>query len=287
MKTPHPGRTWSILFGLGAGTVFILGAAVWHALIQADPVGCAMPDLECWFVPTRADIGIHLISYALMTPLMAAMFFWFSVWRNQYSHLSALTGSLSGIAIRDDRLDSFADKMGLRGKVRMIDSDDALSFCAFLFSPRIFVSRAVVNSLTDRELEALLAHERYHLDNRDPLRIFLGRSLVTALFFAPVLKDLFRWYLIRKEIAADQAAIALQGQRAGIVGALRKLLELDTEQKSSLAITAGATEELRYRIAYILGRPEKERIELSHLLVSSAVPVLSVLSIVLPRAVIH
>ncbi len=287
MKTPHPGRTWSILFVLGAGTVFILGAAAWHALLQGDPMGCTMNELECLLVPSRSDLGIHLISYALMTPLMGAMFFWFSAWRHQQSRISKLAGSLSRITCRDNRLDSTAGKLGLQGKVSLIDSEDMLSFCAFFFSPRIFISRGMVNALADRELEAVLVHEKYHLVNRDPLRMFVGRSLVSGLFFAPVLKDLFHRYLSRKEIAADQSAIAYQAHRGGIVGALRKLVEQNAVAPSGLTLTVGATEELERRVAFIVGRPHKEHLNLSHTLVSSAVPLLSVLSIVVPRTLIR
>ncbi len=145
----------------------------------------------------------------------------------------------------------------------------------------------MVNALTDRELEAVLLHEKYHLVNRDPLRMFVGRSIVSGLFFAPVLKDLFHRYLIRKEIAADQSSIAYQGQRGGIVGALRKLVEQNAVAPSGLTLTVGATEELEHRVAFIIGRPHKEHISLSHTLVSSAVPLLSVLSIVVPRTLIR
>ena len=287
VKTQHPGRSWYLLFGLGTFMVFALGAAACHALIQADPPDCDMNVIACLFIPTRSDLGVHLVSYALMTPLMAAMFFWFFAWRKQWVHVSRLTSSLSFLRANDDRLDVAAKRLGMEGKVHLLESEDFLCFCAFFLSPRIFVSSSVVGVVTAEELEALLLHEKSHLENRDPLKMFLGRSIVSSLFFAPVLKDLFRRYLIRKEIAADQRAVTYQGQRRGIVGALRKLLEQDSVGRSGVAVTAGATEELKYRINFILGRPDKGRIQLSHLLISSAVPVLALLSIFGPRLVLR
>jgi Zn-dependent protease with chaperone function len=281
MKALHPSRILYILLGSGAVLVFLLGAAAWHAVIQADPPGCSENEIACLFVPTRMDYSIHLISYALMTPLMAAIALWFINWRKQWTQINVLTKNLSLIAARDEKLDRAAASLGLSGKVRLVESDDYFSFCACPISPRIYLSRPVINALSAQELEALLLHEKYHLANRDPLKIMLGHLIVSALFFSPVLGDLFRRYQVRKEIAADQYAVSYQGTRRGIVGTLQKLLEHQSQiEKANLAVAG--TEALRCRINHMLGRPSSDPISLTHVAVSFIPPALSIAIIAIP-----
>jgi Zn-dependent protease with chaperone function len=286
MTTLHPSRTLYILFGLGTALVFLLGAAVWHAVIQADPPGCTESEIACLFIPTRSDIGIHLISYGLMTPLLAAMFLWFHSWRRQWRLAHALTRNLGSITVRDDRLDKVATSLGLKDKVHLVDSEDFLSFCACLISPQIFISRAVVNTLDAQELEALLLHEKYHLEHRDPLGVLAGNLIISALFFAPVLRDVFQRFLVRKEIAADQFAIRVQGHRRGLIRALQKLLEEETRIET-VNLAVGGLEDLKYRIDHILGRAHSERIPFSRIAISSVAPALTILSIVTPLVMLR
>jgi Zn-dependent protease with chaperone function len=286
MKALHPNRTLFILFGIGTVLVFLLGAGAWHAILQADPPGCTENELACLFIPTRFDYGIHLISYALMTPLMVTMFLWFSAWRRQWVQINVLTKNLSAIAVRDDKLEKVASGLGLKGRVQLLDSDDYFSFCARIVSPHIFLSRAVVKALNAEELEALLLHEKYHLENRDPLKILLGRLIISALFFAPVLRDLFQRYLIGKEIAADRFAVGFQGHHRGIVSALQKLLEQQT-RIGRVNLAVAGTEALAHRINSILGRAHNERILLSRVAISFLAPALTIASILAPIAVLR
>ncbi len=62
------------------------------------------------------------------------------------------------------------------------------------------------------------------MENHDPLKILLGKIVVSALFFIPILRAIFKHYLAEKEVAADQSAIRYQGHSHGIAGALYKML---------------------------------------------------------------
>ena len=273
MKKPRPSRAWYALAGIGAFVVFMLGAAAWQMLLQADPTDCSLKGPVCLFIPDFSDWYIHLLSYILMAPLMLAMFLFLKTWRKQQDHLNTLTTNMESLATRDSRLDNIAQRLNLQDRVFLLDSDDYISFCTGFLSPRIYVSKAIVESLTAEELEALLLHERYHLTNRDPLRILLGELIVSGLFFVPVLRDLFKRYLVKKEIAADQYAIQYQGNRLGIARTLNKLLQKEACD-GTVSFAASGTDALRDRIDNMLGRGTPEPIPWSHITISIGIPVI-------------
>ena len=57
-------------------------------------------------------------------------------------------------------------------------------------TPRVAVSRGLVEATSADELRAVIEHERYHVRNLDPLKIVLTRSLSAALFLLPALNAL-------------------------------------------------------------------------------------------------
>jgi beta-lactamase regulating signal transducer with metallopeptidase domain len=130
-------------------------------------------------------------------------------------------------------------------------------------------------------LEALLLHEKYHVENRDPLKILLGRIVTSALFFVPVLKAIFRRYLIEKEVAADQCAIKYQGHSRGIAGALYKM---SVKKFMVVHAAANAGDALEYRIDYLVKHPlpNKPAIPKLYLAISSLIIALLIFTILAP-----
>ncbi len=267
MKRVYQSKAWYALVGICAIAVFMLGTALWHILLDAGTLDNSMKGIIGLFVPDRSDWYIHFISYILMAPLMSAMFLWFRCFRKQWVHTSVLTSNLALLTARNARLDKLAYGLGLKNKVFLLDSDDYFSFCAFCFHPRIYVSRAMVEMLENDELEALLLHERYHLENYDPLKIFSGQLMVSAFFFIPIMKDLFKNYLVTKEVNADSSAVRYQANRRGIMGALQKLLVTNNAGEPA-AFAVSGTDTLEYRIEHLVGGAYKQRISLSHIAVS-------------------
>jgi len=97
--------------------------------------------------------------------------------------------------------------VGAHRDATVIEAREPLAFCAGWLRPRIFVSRAAVERLSEAELEAVLAHERHHRARRDPLRLAVGRILSHALFFLPVLRPLQARHGDVAELRADAAAV--------------------------------------------------------------------------------
>lgn len=94
------------------------------------------------------------------------------------------------------------------------------AYCAGLVRPHVYVTSAAVRALGERELAAVIAHERHHARRRDPLRLVLVRAIGDALFFLPGLRRLGERYGELAEIAADDAALRATGDRAALASAL-------------------------------------------------------------------
>lgn len=115
-----------------------------------------------------------------------------------------------------------------RTRVLLTGSWAPEAFCAGLARPRIYLSRAALEQLTEAELGAVIAHEVHHAQRRDPLRIFVVRMLADALFFLPALRRLRERYEELAEIAADEAAVAAVGDPSPLAAALLRFGEHGT-----------------------------------------------------------
>lgn len=91
-------------------------------------------------------------------------------------------------------------------RVRVVQGLPNPAFTSGWWLPRVFVARDLTERLTTTELEAVLAHEAAHVRRRDPLRLFLMRSLASVLFWLPALGRLVADLADEWEIAADDAA---------------------------------------------------------------------------------
>jgi Zn-dependent protease with chaperone function len=126
---------------------------------------------------------------------------------------TTLPGELAGAAA----------KAGLDGRVVLLDAPERFSFAYGVFTPRVAVSRGLLQGVSDEELRAVLEHERYHVCNLDPLKIVLVQSLSAAFFFLPALDSLRARYVAGRELAADRRAVRACGRRP-LAGALLKVV---------------------------------------------------------------
>jgi BlaR1 peptidase M56 len=90
--------------------------------------------------------------------------------------------------------------------ITVVNDREPRAFCAGYLRPRINLSTGALARLSEGELEAVVAHERHHLERRDPLRLLVAGVLADALFFLPALRRLADRYAALAELAADEAA---------------------------------------------------------------------------------
>jgi Zn-dependent protease with chaperone function len=151
--------------------------------------------------------------------------------------LSRRVRALAGTA--PEALVQAARQAGLAGRVVFVDAADSFSFVYGLMTPRVAVSRGLLERATGEELRAVLEHERYHVRNIDPLRAAIVRVLSEALFFLPALDSLRARYVAGRELAADRRAVALCGRRP-LAGALLKVVRgpVWSEQAGAAALSS-------------------------------------------------
>ena len=121
------------------------------------------------------------------------------------------------------RLKTVASELGIAERVVCIGGTEPLAFCYGLVRPMVCVSAPMVNFLASEELQAVLAHEREHLLARDPLWLLCGKALSRALFMIPLSDALYKSYVLRREIRADDGCLAAC-RRESLASALLKLM---------------------------------------------------------------
>jgi len=149
------------------------------------------------------------------------------------------------------KLVASAQRVRLGARVRLVDAEEAFSFTYGAFTPRVAVSRGLVDSVSDDELDAVLEHERYHVLNLDPLKVVIARALSPAFFYIPALRDLRRRYIAGRELAADRRAVAAYGRRP-LAGALFKVIRGPGGWRElGVAAAIGGPELLDVRVAQL------------------------------------
>jgi len=121
---------------------------------------------------------------------------------------------------------SLIKDIGLENKVIKVESNFPEIFCFGLWQPKICLTSQIEKQLTREELRTVLLHEKSHLINRDPLKIFIIGSLIRMLFFLPALKLLLRNFQALSEIEADSLATNNFQNKEILSRALVKLLTL-------------------------------------------------------------
>lgn len=207
------------------------------------------------FSATSMTLG--LVLFALSGCLLLSV-----LWRALALWLKTRTFSLSFSArAPSGKLRAAASELELSGRVMEISGRPADVFCAGLFRPRLYVSSRAVDVLTDEELRAVLAHERIHLERRDPLRMFVSDAVMWFIRFLPGLQRMHEEFRAGLELAADEAAIERLGSVQHLSRALLRLLpssRIATRRVPVGVAYFGATDR---RIEHLLGeqRPPSRR----------------------------
>jgi Zn-dependent protease with chaperone function len=143
-----------------------------------------------------------------------------------------------------------AMQAGLGGRVVLVDAPEWFSFAYGAITPRVAVSRGLLEGVSPEELRAVLEHEGYHICNLDPLKLVLVQSLSATFFFLPALDSLRVRYVAGRELAADRRAIRACGERP-LAGALLKVVRGPAWSELEVAAAIGGPELLDVRVAQL------------------------------------
>lgn len=146
-------------------------------------------------------------------------------------------------------LRSITQELHLRGRIDIVEDSKIFSFCYGLLRPRVCLSTGLLRTLTEDEVKAVLLHESYHIRNRDPLKILLGKTASIMFFFIPIFAEIQNYYAFSKEIAADEVVMK-HGNKDSLISVLSKLLLSESPKFAGVA-TLGNVDDLEKRIVYL------------------------------------
>lgn len=173
-------------------------------------------------------------------------------------------------------------KLGLENKVSIVKDKGIFAFCLGIRNPHIYISTKTVSVMTAKQLEAILLHEKYHVEHSDSLTLFIG-SLPQLIFpFFPLVSKLLEHYKIEREIKADKQAVTEIETKKPIVEVLKKLLENPSISPSYISSIAD-THTMEIRIKTLLNKKTSPwNIKKTDLLITILSFGLIVVSIVVP-----
>jgi beta-lactamase regulating signal transducer with metallopeptidase domain len=246
MRVDTANRSFGALFGasLMAGMVIFCGAVgcVLVGLVAAEVASDGLGSLSeggRW----TAALFVAVVGAGALVGICS-----FFVQLQASRRLSQRVAELSLPA--DPRLASAATGVRLRRDVALVDCDESFSFAYGALTPRIVVSRGLVEQATDDELAAVLEHERYHVRNLDPLKVLFARALPPTFFYLPALRLFEQRYIAGRELAADRVAVRRCGRRP-LAGALFKVVRGPQWPELGVAAAVGGPELLDIRISQL------------------------------------
>lgn len=149
-------------------------------------------------------------------------------------------------------------KIGLQGNVILVKSDKIFAFCLGIRNPKIYLSSNLLHKFSQKELEAILLHEKYHLENHDTLIMIVAFLSESLLPFFPLIGDFVMKYRVEREMKADIFAIDNLGESRPLVSALRKFLAYPYV-KTTPAVSIAEKDTLEPRINFLVNKKYKQK----------------------------
>lgn len=137
-----------------------------------------------------------------------------------------------------------------------------MAFTMGFVSPKIIITTGLIHFLNNDELKAVIAHEMYHKENRDPLKVFLLSLSSSVMWYIPIQKWFHFKYRVIQEILADDFAIKQQETSVNLGSALLKMLKVGRHEKMPFTYVSFADTSVNYRIEYLLNPIKEVQLEL-------------------------
>lgn len=145
---------------------------------------------------------------------------------------------LRGKATIENTVSKLIKRLKLEHQTIVIQSNDTFAFCLGVRVPKIYISTGLISQLSKKEIEVVLLHEQYHIENHDTFTMIIASISYSLFPFFPLLGDLIKQYRVQREIAADMFAVKKIGGAQSLLSALRKLLAFPTVTTVALAAIA-------------------------------------------------
>lgn len=224
MRRERGYRLLLIFFGLTLACLFTAGLhQMMNEMIGVWLMCCqGLKTLLTSFVALWFVFAARTLMFAIL--VTSAFMVFRRLWRTHYLMAKLHTAIVAGAQTSlPPRLSALCIQLGLTHPIILLTYRVPLAFCCGLLKPSICLSTGLLDTLSDKELKAVLFHEDYHCRRFDPLRTFLADLLAALFFFLPVATEWRKFFFAATELAADHYAMRLAG-RFSLAGALHKLL---------------------------------------------------------------
>ena len=240
MRTADRAFGGLVLLALGSSAllVLLLAALFPRATALASGAAADTASIVALLVLVLATLGIALGLTSLFRQLLAT--------------LGLIRSLLARKIATPQRVAAIAASIDLADRLDIVQDRRPFSFCYWFRSPRICLSTGLIKRLGDAELRAVLHHERYHLRQRDPLRLVIARYFAAGLYVVPVVEELVEYYTVQKEVAADQAAVRAMGGVRELASALFKVLPDAEDVDLGLLVPVGSLSVTEARIEQLV-----------------------------------
>lgn len=137
-------------------------------------------------------------------------------------------------------------------QLMVVASKESIALTMGFFRPVIIISTGLIQLLDEAELEAVIRHEEFHLNQYDSVRTFFTYFLFKTMWYLPILKWCHQYYRTSREVLADQYAVTRTGSAIGLGSALLKLIKHNPAQQMSFAHASFADTPLNVRIQSLI-----------------------------------
>ena len=119
-------------------------------------------------------------------------------------------------------------------RIKIID-EDLTPFVYGVFRPVIVLSKQLVETVSDKELEFILLHERQHIKHHDYLKNAIQKLIKALFYYNPLILLLDRYLDDLRESACDEEVIKLEGDRKTYAHTLYLINEMVQQKVGGLA----------------------------------------------------
>jgi beta-lactamase regulating signal transducer with metallopeptidase domain len=147
-------------------------------------------------------------------------------------------------------LQKISKLLNIENKVTQITHGEPIVFCHNFIRPKICISQKLLDKLTEKELQAVLLHEKSHLQSSEPIKIFLIKSALSLMFFIPIIKILADKYFTLAEISADEYVVE-NFHKTYLASALCKLIDLNKNSLLQKNVALSFFSVLGSRVEYL------------------------------------
>lgn len=206
---------------------------------------------------------LKALGFDMVTPLLSALVIYtygFSIWIWAKQVYKSQRAYRKILAYRDEALTGKLNARFASEKpdLLVVCCKEPIALTLGLLKPRIILSSGLLELLDEEELEAVVHHELFHRNHKDPLKTFLLQLACSVMRYIPILRWCYHHYKIVREILADHAAMTAMGSPASLGSALLKLVkQRERAAAMDFAYVSFADTSINYRIRQILDPQDK------------------------------